>query len=527
MAKTTLSCALSQLGNNGQPQRHFVSGTESQALNIPQEVMDMIMAHFCLRIGDTWEAPDTQWWRLRLVCRTFELGIFPHFTEALSQHRLKFCFDDQSIDEISHLSTSRLAPFVRIVDFAGRRISPHVYTLTDLARIDPKRKAADLARWKKFHSITQKTAENVRNSLVLQTPPEPWLGRPAAGIQDNKFKILRKDELSFSRRRRTAFDARFPGSTATFELYSCSQISNLDLRTSQVHMQRLRTALRNFTKLEQIATATRCEVHGLAKNSVGQTVATTSFRAIHDHKTDTVRCVCGNRKCCLDAQTINWPAFIDLGRLNALLPSYLPLFTKLTRLSLDFGTQTIIPKASELAKRDCIINNVARFISRCKVIKCLWLDACETSNRVLSALAKTGVRFVHLETFGLYYYGGMDIQAPILEWLITHIPTLELLKFNTDITVLPDGKINIDLQAWKVFMNLLSESPRLNYSSVACAPHEVKELGKGFEIKTQSSDSAQQNEVLTKNFFEGLAVRVQNWNKASGTLRIWAERHSD
>lgn len=85
---------MSRDSNKWQLRRHFVSSAEPQILAIPQEVMDIIMAHFQLNIGDTWMAPDKGWWKLRLVSRTFKLGLFSHFADAITQRKLHFGLDD-------------------------------------------------------------------------------------------------------------------------------------------------------------------------------------------------------------------------------------------------------------------------------------------------------------------------------------------------------------------------------------------------------------------------------------------------
>lgn len=537
MAKQTLSFKIAPVANNWQPRRHFVAGSEPQVLHLPQEMVDSIVD--ALHEVYIWHACVKSYVRLlRMVSRTFDHGLFSYFATAVSESPFLFRCNNHGIEHIAHLAKSRLAPFVRCIHLADRRISPYVLTLTDMETIDPARKSAEVAAWKEREAWKEsRTRLGCRELHMIQKPLRPWADarHQAAGEKAAPGMFVRP--VSMCRRtlrQRADFNASFPGRTATWELRDCVSATDVDLRLSERSLQCLAAALGSFINLEQLMTPTSIEVQGVAKDCDGKIVQTVSFCGTFDsnyeYKSKLLRCVCGKAQEHFMSCNDVWPATAELGRLSTMLSDDLPLFSTLTIMSLNFHTGTLGQKFSELAEQD--IDNVANFIRHCAGLEQLmlaeisergrWADKKGGSPTVVEVLlyfAKHNVRFAELENIELDDVGGKDEQALVLSWLISNIEKLTSLKIRAELDLNWSAELTLDIQAWTSFVAAVYKIPTLTTTSIDYRPFNRN--GGEYEGQLQfDHDGPPPSEQAQEKFIRRMARHVKRWGWGHGALHV-------
>lgn len=516
MAKTTLSFSISPVGNNWQPRRHFVPGTQPQILALPQEIMDMIVSYLTEEHGFIFHSQRNGWWPLRLVSHTFDLGLSAYFAKEISQNRNKVYFDldEGAIDDICRLAESRYAPSVKNLALCGKDISPHIFTLTDMEVSNPAQKTADLERWARWETIREKSARKGRKLLIVQMPPRPLWSQPTACVHDDIF-TARADTDGEGRgyRQRDNFGASFPGWTATWEPYSWKRATRLDLRPSEESLHRLSSALMQFTNIQRIETNVRTRVHGQAIDSTGNTVATTSFGECSDCDLSHLysRCPCyevrdSKHQCSAVPKHIVWPAAVEIGLLSALLPSDLPLFTTLTHLEMDLDGAGWLPAAKELVEQN--IAHIASFIGRCRELKNFHLIAA--TDEVLHHMAISGVHFAKLEKLLLHGVGAFNLRPSVLTWLTAHIATLAELDVRNKFSLTDSGDLSIHIPAWSAFLEaILTAQEPMRVSARYSRPRIFPAVH--FDFYRGDSDAGSQ-QVEIDNYFQEMAARFIEWD---------------
>lgn len=320
---------------------------------MPQEIIDLIEERIQ---GFERKATIS---KLRLVCRTFAEGLFhTQFTRCIENYVLYT--DEQGIEDIIWLANPRLAPFVQSISLADRMVSRQICEYYD---VDEVTKQENVKRVKAAVSSVAYLEENSGELLTFLDPAHTR----------EKFMIDTAFASSRDRahRQRAAYDALHPGWEASWVSMKCSMVRTLDLRSSVASLNRLAVALTNFSNVTSISTSLRPQVIMQSRDGAGTLICGTSVHGRVGYMFSESSCMCfQDRRCSYD---IVWPAVADIARLSPLLPTDVPLFTKLGVLDLSFETDNHIPVASQEIQDHAA--SIATFISRCVALEKLCLYA--------------------------------------------------------------------------------------------------------------------------------------------------------
>lgn len=540
-----------------EPRRHFIAGTKPQVLAVPQEITDLIVAAI-----EESESNSCDFVRkvtiLRLVSRTFDLGLFSYFTKIMLQIGFNFRLDEEGIEAIARLAESRLAPFVQRIRFADRQPSPHILTLRpEVTSAGPNREMSDekprasskadvVASWAKWKDDRASRSRFGRRLFLPHDPPKHWEQAATSTNAQNATALRPMALCNRGHQQRIAFSASYASWHATWDSHDCLSLQTMDLQPSAASLQRLADVLSKFESLEEIITHLSSEVHGIAKDSDGKTVDTRVFHGDldYDDPSHYLRRLCDGLTSTAHPTSLwtgdyIWPAIIAIGLMNTNIQANFPLFSTLASLRLDFHQDIIIQQVEELVDENIV--NVATFISRCRNLKTLVLTGVCLSKRdeyyqetptnlavskVLLHLASQNASFPDLEKIELDDVGDQRAQSTILTWLASHTTKLLSLEIRAALCLDQDDELLLDRSAWQTLVIALFKAPYLQrthfYHRPVQAGNGDVHLHEDYQLHLDHWQPMPGVEIW-EMFVWRMGRCVGRWNERRGTLYLEAD----
>lgn len=541
-----------------------------QLLAIPQEIMDSIMVAL-----KSLHLAENSWGRLnkevfiwdikafRLVCRTFNTGVFPYFTEQLSTSTFVFRLDEPGIDDIVHLSQSGLAPFVRRVQLADRSPSPHILTLSTLRWTDPAHEALR-TEWYRNRSTKKQAAGDQRKLLLVTNPPLPRVGdsKPVKEHSERStpFSLLRDpNTLRWGLRhyrQRDAFERKHAGWRPTWEPCTCQYLQRLSLSPSTFSLSRLATAFSSFTSLRSITTNEAYQIHSVAKDEVGVMMNSASFHGETNYFDYTggrrIQCVCKDHgaqirnpdyRCELSTRDIVWPAIAELGLLvDAIItPARLSFLSTLKELQLNIYDQVAITEANKIIGSHT--DNIAKFIGHCRGLQLLELHG-KPQRAIANTSSPLSRKIVPTFQEILFYFSTHNVQFPdllkitlrgigskahhhvlITDWLATHRTTLTEITLTIDFS---SKSTERNLNCWLSLFETIAAAQRIRYIVLQYAFRGRRPgLDSRKSLRLDCHRSWTDNLDKIHDMFKTIAERLDPADSDFMGLQVWCTNQSD